>query len=1533
VLALACAAVLPALAPAAAPAAFPYGGGGTPASPTYRTVAGQVPDDLDGGDNDFKYAGSPEANNLPANALRSELCGVRGASVVDDNATFAFPPCPPDAGGTRPIDTAWQITTGRPDVAIAVLDSGIKWNDRNAMRDLAEKTRLNRGELPTPNHLRTSPLAVDSAPTPVCPGYANADDANRDGIFNITDFACDTRVEQSPAARGGVGVGPADLLDPQDVLIAFSGDGDNDGNGFADDIAGWDFMDNDNDAYDDVQYGHGTGEARGSTAEADDNNGEAGSCPNCMSIPMRVGDSFVADINRFAQAVIYAVDNDALVVQEALGALNNSKLARDAVDYAYKHGVTIIASAADEAAQHHHWPEAYPHVIVVNSVTGNEPFQPKSYLAFNGCTNFSSKITIAIPSNSCSSDAVGVASGLAGLAYSAALNARAAGDLANHPSCQREDGSPCVLSANEVRQLMASGSIGSQTVVDDVNFASPNGEVEPSCSPTPTAQCTDPNVETQALVDAHRLPLPLTLATRSYPARKGHDQFYGWGRVNMWRTTDAIRDGAVPPEVEITSPNWFAQVDPGQGNAAVEGQVNARGASYTCQILVAPGSYPHNGAAPVGDFSPVASPGVCDGTQRTAPVNGVLGQIDVAALKSRFPAATGGFDGPESGVTGLQTANGRPNVEPFGFVVKVVATTVSSPRTGEDRRNLYLHRDQDLLPGWPKQLQGDGESSPLFVDLDGDNRTELLMATADGIVHAFRRDGSELPGWPASGDALPLHTGGQAFQDGAASPSAGGAFLASLAAADLQRDGIPEVVGADFEGKVYVWSAAGDRVRTLEATPAYSGKPLTPFADVRLGKRYRTQHGFIGSPVLADLDTNDGGRLEIVAAGMDRHVYAWNDDGSVVPGYPVLVADRDKLTAINSVTHAPTFGAAAGDELNQGAIIDTPAVGDITGDGKPEIVVGTNEEYRINTGNEGDFNVGNFSIGTVSPVIAAAGLDLGDANGRLYAIEAGGEPGGPSIASDPYAPGWPVPVGRLMSELLPIVGEGITGAPVIGPKISCDGSERLVVGAIPDAGPGLLLDGAGSSCLGETDGKPNGFVTENENGTDRPAIPAVGHPAFGKLDAAGDDVAFLAPAAGLLRAADLALPEYQTGSSDYLGAWDTTSGQFRAGFPARTNDLSFLTGPSIADIDGLPGEEAVAGTAYLDLQAFNAAGAPVSPLRWPKLTSDWMVANPAIGAFGTLDTDPAARKTVVANTRDGRVFVYATDAQACSPGSWPRFHHDNANSGAYERDAVAPGVPTVAAVNGTALTFKAPGDDLLCDTVTSYEVVQSDAPITAADFAGAVVITPILAAAPGATQALTLPEGARTATWLRAVDEQGNVGRFAEVVTATGGPGTPGDPGPGAGAPGGTAPPAGPGTQRSCRDALAPLSRLSRRGVRASRRGLGLRGTSRDVGCLPRGERARGRIRRVEVAIGRIVPRGCRFLLARGFGGRRPCARAIFVRAAIRETRTAGTYTWALTRRVALPPGRYVVTVRAVDRRGNLERGRIATRRVGLRVR
>src|SRR6185503_600855 len=112
-----------------------------------------------------------------------------------------------------------------------------------------------------------------------------------DGVHDVADWADDARVGDRNANG---------LLDPQDLIRAFSDGTDGDADGYVDDIAGWNFVDDDNDPFDEVQYGHGTGEAEDSTAEAD-NGGDVGTCPNCRVLPVRVGDSFVTDANLFAQ--------------------------------------------------------------------------------------------------------------------------------------------------------------------------------------------------------------------------------------------------------------------------------------------------------------------------------------------------------------------------------------------------------------------------------------------------------------------------------------------------------------------------------------------------------------------------------------------------------------------------------------------------------------------------------------------------------------------------------------------------------------------------------------------------------------------------------------------------------------------------------------------------------------------------------------------------------------------------------------------------------------------------------------------------------------------------------------------------------------------------------------------------------------------------------------------------------------------------------------------------------------------------------
>ncbi|HUE25274.1 MAG TPA: hypothetical protein VMP89_00755 [Solirubrobacteraceae bacterium] len=1409
-----------ALTAASASADFPYTGptGNVHDPTTWKLPPGVTPTNFA---DDWKLAATPEQSpqsDLTVNGRADELCGIRGMSVVDANAIFptGTNSC---VGAATPVKTAFEYTLGRPDVLISELDSGIEWNNAGAMVAVRKKIWLNAGELPAP---RDDMMQTFDPSTGVnCAAHYGAVGQGGDynlkggtrqpdgtipydvlgqGVFNVLEYACDSRVAAivtGSSPRHALRHGPAGMLIPEDLILAFSDGVDHDHDGFANDIAGWNFVDNTNDPYDDVQYGHGTGEVQDSAGEANTNQA-LGTCPDCMIMELRVGESFIADINRFAQAVLYATDKGSSVIQEPLGTLNNSFFGRQAIEYAYHHGTAVIASAADEAAEHNNQPSALPDTIVVNSVNkySTETEVPPSYLQFNGCTNFGPKVTVSVSSSSCSSNATGLGAGIAGLIYSAAINAIAEGKLKPPGDCTRVDGSPCPITPNEVRQLMASGNIAGDTTpgqstasagtapadagnggqADDVNFAQ---QPEPSCQPAPTPTCTDPNHNTAFAADMYGGfdgPVP---DTRRYPARKGFDEFYGYGRLNAYKAVSAAGAALIPPEADITSPDWFQQLDPGQPQIAIGGYVNARG-GYTCQVQVAPGAEPNNGLTtdtPPGDFVSVPS-SYCDGhTIHTSPYTGTLGEIDTAALKASFPANVQSFNGNENG--GLaQTSNGRPNTRPYAFTVRVVVSTAGTATrpamTGEDRRQLFLHRDQDMLPGWPKELRTDGASSPLLIDLAGNNRNQLVVATSDGWIHAYNENGSELPGWPVHTVQLPLHSGEVAYR--ALGTDHYCAVLGALAGGDLFHDGVIDVVADDNCGNVYAWDPQGRLVFHEHSNPDYAGAPLAPFETVRHGPRDRTEPGFLSSPVLAHMTGNPDGPLDIIAAGEDRHLYAWapeqgNLAGRALPGFPVLVADPDKLTAVDPVTNHLTFSTTRaepnpGIDEDQGKLIDTPAIADINGSGKPSIIVGSNEEYLANTGDEGAINAGNLTSTSLG-ALGATGL-LNFANGRVYAIKSTGGAmtcAAGKCSSDAFEPGWPVKLGIIDAGLLPDVGEGVNGSPVVAPLTCPFGGSGLKIGVTPDAGPGYILNPDGSSCYGTdpSSGKYNTLETDAKSGIgqyDHPTFAAVGYPAFGSFD--GKKLDFFAPETGLLRALDVAVNDYQ-GGQDFIGAWSTSTAQALPGYPAEVNDLQFLTGPVVGQITANGGQAVIGGTASMDLAAFNAAGLPASSA-WPKLTGDWTIATPTLGSFGTLDTTSGAHKDVVSLTRAGTLSVYTTPAPACSPSSSPRFHHDDWNSGNYTTDAVDPGHPGGARVRRGVLSFTAPGADLMCGTASSYEVVTSSKPITPQNFAAAKP----LAGAPapvsaGARQTYKLPAGAQRYVAIRAVNAAGNVGLPAAV--------------------------------------------------------------------------------------------------------------------------------------------------------------------------
>src|SRR5262249_43401049 len=161
-------------------------------------------------------------------------------------------------------------------------------------------------------------------------------------------------------------------------------------------------------------------------------------------------------------------------------------------------------------------------------------------------------------------------------------------------------------------------------------------------------------------------------------------------------------------------------------------------------------------------------------------------------------------------------------------------------------------------------------------------------------------------------------------------------------AADIDGTGGIDVVAGSLGGKLYVWNRKGKRRKGFPVTtdPRYSARTVRD-------RFNRLQRGLLAPPVLVDLDGKKK-TLEIVAAGPDRPVSVGRPDGPPPPGGPSRVVAQPQMASIAPDTNHVARKTVNGEPVAlQGTkIVSTPAVGPLAGDGKPVIVVGTNEEYR-----------------------------------------------------------------------------------------------------------------------------------------------------------------------------------------------------------------------------------------------------------------------------------------------------------------------------------------------------------------------------------------------------------------------------------------------------------------------------------------------------------------------------------------------------------------------------------------------------------
>ncbi|MBI4652225.1 S8 family serine peptidase [Candidatus Desantisbacteria bacterium] len=750
---------------------------------------------------------------------------------------------------------------------------------------------------------------------------------------------------------------------------------DDDSNTLIDDIRGYDFVDIDTASYienlnyqlvsgedyettdnnPDDKVGHGTHVAGIAAAVADNNKGIAGVCPKAKIMPVRAGFAMkvygnvggLLETDDIVNAIQYAADAGADVINMSFGSSSYNQVLKDVLDYAYSQGVVLIASAGNGLTFVPSYPAGYPNVI---SVAATQEIDDKiaNFSNFGGLVDVSApgdSIYSTIPDNQYAY--------YSGTSMSSPFIAGAAGLIISHFDDLNID-----IGSEEIRQILRHS-------VDD----------------------------------------------------KGGKTTSFFKRINVLR---AMQTNTVPSISVISSPEAEMML---KGQISIIGTTyNRNGSSNNYKLeyrdrlsdtgswqLIASGSGEIlNGVLATWDLSQVQDGDYNIRLSTNSDSDFVTQVIVDNSFQPGWPKQV------------INSATGRRSPLSSSIIVQDIDLDGSKDiiLTTKDRYIYVYEKDGTIKNGWPQFLGNDLYfyiSSPSVGDIDPSvPGLEILVNCLDfnvPKVYAFYANGQPITGqnWPVT-----YHTGGIGF--------GGYVNVPAPTLCDLNGDGLLEIVAVSVDARVAVLRNDGFILR----------EKLNPYDD---SYQYYIQNNYshyASGASAACYDIDNDGNIEIVVPFQQSEIYSnsidWiavynfnNDSTGPYPYvkwiqpvqsyydadnfYPesacIADLDNDGISEIIATYHTNELGSSiylfradgtCYKTLNSSYpgwsnIISPPAIGDINGDGYPDIILGETDSLVAYSGYNPDIRLISKELwhdSNINTHIYDAGCVIGDIDGDGY---------------------------------------------------------------------------------------------------------------------------------------------------------------------------------------------------------------------------------------------------------------------------------------------------------------------------------------------------------------------------------------------------------------------------------------------------------------------------------------------------------------------------------------------------------------------